>query len=97
MMLLSIALSITSLFLAVNGWQLFPQTLFSSPHLRTSEERVITPEFSDFVEGLLDTAKIRGLSLAIVRKHGDPEFGAWGTSSEEGDLTTSNVCMQRCV
>jgi hypothetical protein len=88
-MLLSVVLSLSSLFLAVDG-PLSSQDVFSSRW--DGEERVITPKFSEFVEGLINTSNIPGLSLAIIRKDDDPEFGAWGSRTEEGDPTTPNVC-----
>lgn len=91
-MLLSVVLSLSSLFLAVDG-QLSSQAVFSSPW--NGEEHVITPRFSEFVEGLLNASNIHGLSLAIIRKDGEPEFGAWGSRTEEGDPTTPNVCTPR--
>jgi hypothetical protein len=92
-MLLSIVLSISWLCLAVYGQLLSRiQTVFSRPNL-TSEGRVVTQEFSEFVEELLNDSNLHGLSLAIVRKEGDPEFGAWGERTEEGDMMTTRVCI----
>jgi hypothetical protein len=88
-MLLSIVLSICSLF--VNG-QLSPQAVFNSPiGIQCNEGKIITPEFSEFVQQVINTSNIHGLSLAVVRKEGDPEFGAWGNRTEELDKMTSSV------
>jgi hypothetical protein len=88
MLKLPIALSVCSLPL-VNGQQ-SSQAVFSSPNINGSP-KVITPEFSEFVEQIVNTANIHGLSLAVVRKNGDAEFGAWGNRTEEGDAMTSSV------
>jgi len=90
-MLISTALSISSLVLGVNG-QLLTQAVFDSSSFKLNDGgHVITPEFSKFVEGILNATNIPGLSLAIVRKDGDPEFAAWGRRTEDGAATTSNV------
>jgi len=68
MLKLPIALSVCWLLL-VNGQQ-SSQAVFSSPNINGSP-KVITPEFSEFVEQIVNTANIHGLSLAVVRKNGD--------------------------
>lgn len=53
--------------------------------------RVITDEFSDFVEDALYKSNVRGLSLGIVRSDGSTEFGAWGDSTERNGLVDADV------
>jgi hypothetical protein len=93
-MLLSTAFAIGFLVLGVSG-QLLPQAVFNSSNLGG----VITPEFSRYVEGILNATNVPGLSLAIVRKDGNPEVAAWGKRTEDGAATTSNVCLfsWKCV
>jgi hypothetical protein len=90
-MLLSTALSICFLVFGVSG-RLLPQTVFNSSKLG-DEGHIITPEFSRYVEGILNATNVPGLSLAVVRKDGNPEFAAWGKRTEDGVATTSNVCL----
>jgi hypothetical protein len=90
-MLLSSALSIGFLVLGVSG-QLLPQTVLNGSNLG-DEAHIITPEFSRYVEGILNATNAPGLSLAVVRKDGNTEFAAWGKRTEDGAATTSNVCL----
>jgi len=89
-MLLSTALSIVFLVLGVNGQRL-PQTVFNSSNLG-DEAHIITPEFSKYVEEIINITNVPGLSLAVVRKDGNPELAAWGGRTEDGAATTSKVC-----
>lgn len=83
------ASALLSILISVQG-QLFAQTVFKSDSLNL-DGKIITPEFSSFVEGLLNASQIHGLSLVIVNKDGKPELGNWGARSEEGDGMTSKV------
>jgi hypothetical protein len=91
-MLLSTAFSIGFLVLGVIG-QLLPQAVFNNVLNSSNLGDVITPEFSRYVEGLLNATNVPGLSLVVVRKDGNPEFAAWGKRTEDGAATTSNVCL----
>lgn len=87
-------LAIAALFsnlVSVRG-KLFSQAVFDSDSINLSG-KIITPQLSSFVQGILNTSQIHGLSLAIVSKGGRPELGTWGARSEEGDEMTSKVCQ----
>jgi len=52
-------------------------------------QHAITPKFSAFVENLMKTANVPGITLGIVHTSGEEsplvELNAWGRKSEEGD------------
>jgi hypothetical protein len=52
---------------------------------------ILTPDFVEFVQGIVDSEGIPGLTLAIVSKTGPAEFGAWGIKSENGTKMTTDV------
>ncbi|KAI0271640.1 beta-lactamase/transpeptidase-like protein [Gloeopeniophorella convolvens] len=52
---------------------------------------ILTPDFSEFVQRLIENGKIPGLTVAVVRKDGPTELGAWGIKSEEGAAMTSDT------
>lgn len=56
-------------------------------------KRAITPELSEYVEGLLKDAGVPGLALGVVHANGESEYGAWGIRSEEGEEMTTDVCF----
>ncbi|KIJ64016.1 hypothetical protein HYDPIDRAFT_28910 [Hydnomerulius pinastri MD-312] len=47
--------------------------------------KAITPTLSTFIEETMAASKITGLSLAVIRKNGAPEYRTWGKGTEEGD------------
>ncbi|KAI0253805.1 beta-lactamase/transpeptidase-like protein [Lactifluus subvellereus] len=49
---------------------------------------ILTPEFTETVQQIVDTYQIPGLALAVVHKDGPPEYGTWGKNSEDGSLMT---------
>lgn len=55
-------------------------------------EPVLTSDIREIVQDIVDTNQIPGLSLAIVRKNGQSEFGTWGKRSEDGSRVTEDVC-----
>jgi hypothetical protein len=56
-----------------------------------NDGKIITPEFSDFVQNVMQRLDVPGLSLAISRHGGTPEVGAWGHKTEDGDPVTPDV------
>ena len=52
---------------------------------------VLTPDFVEIVQEIVDTEGIPGLTLAVVYKTGPPELGAWGIKSEDGTNMTTDV------
>ena len=52
---------------------------------------VLTPEFVETVQEIIDVGGIPGLTLAIVSLTGPPELGAWGIKSENGTNMTTDV------
>ena len=59
-------------------------------------EPVLTPDLTDIIQEVVDSHRIPGLALAVVRKNGHPlghpEFGTWGKKSEDGSRVTEDVC-----
>lgn len=57
--------------------------------------QIITEDFSDYAQTVLDDNNVKGLSLAIVKVNddavGDVEFGSWGLKTEYGELVDSKV------
>lgn len=62
------------------------QVAFSS-----GTKRILTPEFSTFVEDIIKDEGIPGYSLAVVRRDGSVELGAWGNMTEDGRGRTTDV------
>jgi hypothetical protein len=52
---------------------------------------ILTPDFVESVQKIVDSEGIPGLTLAIVNKTGPAEFGAWGIKSENGTKMTTDV------
>ena len=52
---------------------------------------VLTPEFVEFVQQVVDADQIPGLTMAVVYKTGPAEVGAWGIKSENGTNMTTDV------
>jgi hypothetical protein len=52
---------------------------------------ILTPDIVEFVQGIVDTYEIKGLTMAIVYKTGRAEVGAWGIKSENGTKMTTDV------
>lgn len=73
--------------------------LHSAVEAVASKERrltpdVLTPDFVESVQKIVDAEGIPGLTLAIVNKTGPAELGAWGIKSENGTKITTDV---RCT
>jgi hypothetical protein len=58
---------------------------------RRSTPNVLTPDFVESVQKIVDAKGIPGLTLAIVNKTGPAELGAWGIKSENGTKMTTDV------
>lgn len=52
---------------------------------------ILTPDFVESVQKIVDSEGIPGLTLAIVSKTGPAEFGAWGIKFENGTKMTTDV------
>jgi hypothetical protein len=52
---------------------------------------LLTPDFVEIVQEIVDADKIQGLTMAIVYKAGPAELGAWGIKSEDGTKMTTDV------
>ena len=52
---------------------------------------ILTPDFVKYVQGIVDSEGIPGLTLAIVSKNGPAQFGAWGIKYENGTKMTKDV------
>jgi len=58
---------------------------------RQSTPYVLTPDFVNSVQKIVDVEGIPGLTLALVNKTGPAELGAWGIKSENGTKMTTDV------
>jgi hypothetical protein len=58
---------------------------------RRSTSNILTPDFVESVQKIVDAEGIPGLTLAIVNKTGPAELGAWGIKSENGTKMTTDV------
>jgi len=56
-----------------------------------TEKTILTPDFVQAVQNIIDAEKIPGLTMAVVRENGPTEFGAWGIKSEDGAKMTTDV------
>ena len=56
-------------------------------------KRIITEEFSAFVDEVRESHGVRGLSLGIVKADGSVELGGWGNSTETGDPVNEDVSV----
>lgn len=61
------------------------------PLVNANSRKAITPELSNFIEGLVKDATVPGLALGVVHADGESEYGAWGIRTEEGDDMTTDV------
>lgn len=52
---------------------------------------ILTPDFIETVQEIVDAGGVQGLTLAIVNQTGPAEFGAWGVKSENGTNMTTDV------
>ena len=52
---------------------------------------VLTPEFVEIVQEIVEAGDVPGLTLAFVSLTGPPELGAWGIKSENGTNMTTDV------
>ncbi|EJD02324.1 beta-lactamase/transpeptidase-like protein [Fomitiporia mediterranea MF3/22] len=50
-----------------------------------SPERVLNPEFSNYVDHLMELWNVKGVSMAVIKPAGDVEFGSWGNRTEDGE------------
>jgi hypothetical protein len=56
-----------------------------------STPNVLTPDFVESVQKVVDAEGIPGLTLAIINKTGSAELGVWGIKSENGTKMTTDV------
>jgi hypothetical protein len=59
--------------------------------LNGTSATILTPDFVEAVQEIVNEEGIPGLTLAIVNKTGPPELGAWGIKSENGTNMTTDV------
>lgn len=52
---------------------------------------VLTSEFDEYISYMMDLWSVKGISVAVVRPGSDPEYGAWGGRSEDGERMTVDV------
>ncbi|KAF8495154.1 beta-lactamase/transpeptidase-like protein [Russula emetica] len=58
---------------------------------RRSTSNILTPDFVESVQKIVDAEGIPGLTLAIVNKTGPAELGSWGIKSENGTKMTTDT------
>jgi hypothetical protein len=56
-----------------------------------ADKTILTPDFVQVVQNVVDSENIPGLTIAIVRENGPTELGAWGIKSEDGAKMTTDV------
>ena len=59
--------------------------------LNGTSATILTPDFVQTVQEIVNEGGIPGLTLAIVNKTGPAEIGAWGINSENGTNMTTDV------
>ncbi|KAF9232374.1 beta-lactamase/transpeptidase-like protein [Melanogaster broomeanus] len=89
-LLLATGLGLVSLPLLTYTYPSFTQIIWSS-YWQCRRCRVITPALSAFIEETLAAENMTGLSVAVVPKHGPPEFHSWGYRTEDGDEITPDT------
>jgi hypothetical protein len=52
---------------------------------------ILTPNFVDAVQQVVEKYEIPGLTMAVIYKNGSSELGAWGIKSEDGTNMTTDV------
>ena len=59
-------------------------------HSSSASRRVMTPEFKQFVQEIIERYDVPGLSLGVLHG-GEVELGAWGRRTEDNDPMTEDV------
>ncbi|KII95457.1 hypothetical protein PLICRDRAFT_170107 [Plicaturopsis crispa FD-325 SS-3] len=99
-----VPLGILALLSSAQGFRSTEQTLFTTNPTEGSASNfsgttvahaiggtLITPDFSRYVDAVLEKSGIPGLSLAIVRGNEAVELGSWGRRTEDGDAMTDET------
>lgn len=86
--LLRLLLSLSSLIGAALGQSQVP--LKSTSHTGQRSKHAITPELSEFIDNLLGSSNIPGISLGVVHTssdgtHPEIELQSWGRRNEGGN------------
>ncbi|KAF9233583.1 beta-lactamase/transpeptidase-like protein [Melanogaster broomeanus] len=89
-LLIATGLGLVSLPLLAYTYPSFSQITWSS-YWHSGDVDVITPALSAFIEETLAAENMTGLSVAVVPKHGPPEFHSWGYRTEDGDEITPDT------
>lgn len=63
----------------------------SEPEQRLQSLAVLTSEFDEYITYMMELWSVKGISVAVVRSGSDPEYGAWGERSEDGQRMTVDV------
>ena len=59
--------------------------------LNGTSATILTPDFVQTVQEIVNEGGIPGLTVAVVNKTGPAEIGAWGINSENGTNMTTDV------
>ena len=62
-------------------------------HSASASRRVLTPEFKQFVQEIIDKYDVPGLTLGVLHE-GEVELGAWGRRTEDNDPMTEDVSVR---
>ncbi|KAI0063208.1 beta-lactamase/transpeptidase-like protein [Artomyces pyxidatus] len=66
-------------------------TTDQQPLLRLKDDRILTPSLVEFIDGVVKTQQVEGLTLAVIRADGESEYGAWGRKTEDDDEMTTDT------
>ncbi|KAI5119180.1 hypothetical protein M0805_000634 [Coniferiporia weirii] len=56
-----------------------------------SREKILSPEFTDYVHHLMDLWNVKGAAIAVVKPGGEVELGAYGVKTEDGERMTPDT------
>ena len=55
--------------------------------------KVLEPDLLNYIEDIVNSHGLPGLSVAVVHADSSAEFANWGNRNEEGDAMTSDVSI----
>lgn len=62
-----------------------------SPESEQRLQTVLTSEFDEYISHMMELWSVKGIAITVVKPGSNPEYGAWGERSEEGDRMTVDV------
>jgi hypothetical protein len=79
------------LFAFHNAVDATPTSITKRSTLSGTLPSILTPDFVEVMQQIVDVNGIPGLTLAVVYQNGSSELGAWGIKSENGTNMTTDV------